>query len=250
MSNYMQAVNNGVLGAAMASGPGHARREGVLGEAMASGPGHARDQGILGSVLQAGAGRAWQNGSLGATSGTLYGMWASLSRKGALVDEPQSFFTFTELSAPGSTDKLVIRVNGVPADLKRGDAVRQKFFSNKRVAFAEKTPYVLEQISFMFDVASARSGGTKATTFYHLNRMSPLTGAKWPTGLGSSPTFGVLTSTRNPTLRNLPTFTSLPWSALGSLGAAPLTVSAEMIGFACIGFAAIVLWDKHQKGQL
>ncbi len=248
MSNYMQAVRYGVLGAAMASGPGHARRDGVLG-AMASGPGHARNEGILGA-LQSGEGRAWHEGSLGATQGSVYGAWASLARSGALVDEAQSFFEFTPASPDSRPSKMVVRVSGIPADLKRGDSARQQFFSKMRQEFAAKTPYVLDGISFMFDVATARGGSTKATTFYMLTKMSSLPNAKWPSGLGSSPTWGTLTATRQPTIRNWPSFSSLPWNALSGLGAAPLTLSAEMIGFAAVGFAAVVLWDKHQKGQI
>jgi hypothetical protein len=233
MSNYMQAVKYGVLGAAMATGPGHARRDGVLG-ALQTGPGHA-----------------WRDGSLGATgAGEVYGLWATLQRDGVLVDEAQSFFAFSPTSQSSRPQKMVVRVDGVPADLKRGNSVRQQFFSKMRQEFAAKTPYVLDGISFMFDVATARTGSTKASTFYMLTKASSLPNAKWPSGLGTNPTWGTMGSVRNPAIRDWPKFTALPWNALGGLGAAPLTVSAEMIGFAAVGFAAVVLWNKHQKGEI
>lgn len=63
-----RSYRDGILGAVMATGPGHAMRDGSLGQ-MATGPGHAIRDGSLGRAMAAGRGHAIRDGSLGCSSG-------------------------------------------------------------------------------------------------------------------------------------------------------------------------------------
>lgn len=113
------AVQDGSLGHVLATGPGHAIRDGVLGHAMATGPGRATQDGVLGHVMASGPGRAFQDGSLGMATGPGHAYRDGSLGCGPCQSSMGATLTASQMRPPTTRYQMTRPLSAMFANLKR-----------------------------------------------------------------------------------------------------------------------------------